>query len=63
MAKIAIFRQIRSVNIILSITGTLYSKKSLNNQSREGNNMKVALKEMVLQDKLYPNVVLKTLKQ
>lgn len=25
--------------------------------------MKVALKEMVLEDKLYPNVVLKTLKQ
>jgi hypothetical protein len=41
--KIAIFRQIRSANRILSITVTPYGKKPLNNQSREGNNMKVAL--------------------
>lgn len=63
MANIAKFRQIRSASKILSITGTVYSKKPLNNQSCEGNNMKVALKEMVLEDKLYPNFVLKTLKQ
>jgi hypothetical protein len=61
-AKIAIFRHMRSSSRILIITVKLYGKKPLNNQSRVGTNRKVALKEIVLEDKIYPNVVLKTLK-
>jgi hypothetical protein len=61
-AKTAMFRQMKSSNRILILTGILYGKKPLNNQLREGSNMKVALKEMVLEDKLYPNVVLKDTK-
>lgn len=56
--NIAKFRQIRSASRILSITGALYIKKLLNNQSCEVNNMKVALKEMVLENKLCPNFFL-----
>jgi hypothetical protein len=47
-AKIAKFRQIRSASRILSKTGTLYSKKPLNNQLCEDKIWKLLLKKWFL---------------